>query len=34
MNPNWIFLIVPAAALIGVFGAYYFNTYRGQGPWD
>jgi hypothetical protein len=34
MNPNWLFLIVPAAVMVGVFGAYYANTYKGMGDDD
>lgn len=34
MDPAWLILIVPLSAASGFYGAYYFNTYRGQGPWD
>jgi hypothetical protein len=34
MDPLWLFLIVPAAVIVGVFGAYYANTYKGMGDDD
>lgn len=30
MDPFWLLLIVPTSVLVGVFAAYYANTYKGM----
>lgn len=30
----WIALSGIGGIIVGVFGTYYFNTYRGDGLWD
>lgn len=30
----WIAVAFVVGVIVGVFGAYYANTYAGDGPWD